>query len=308
MRTTFVFVLALAACDSRAKASDPDSRADAKSKEHESCGASLHCADGLRCFEQTCRRVARSNVGDFFAALGAAKRGMGDLDGAAAAYNQALGHYDTEKLKPPPAEIICAYGGALAANKRKQDQAELGARVLHRCLIALGPGSGGALRDRAFADLAALDDMGIEPLTLGSTTEADRYLHGAARPATDKLTVTVTATPAAKGASTQTINDKLNEPGTKSALVSCWEAYNAAAHKDALVATIGLKVSYYQNPDFADDPDSGGYSTKIDPPGALKAGSPEAAADQCVRAVVEPAIKDLKLHESVSTKLAIAIK
>ena len=306
MRTTLVLVvLAFAACDSRAKASDPEGRADQKSKEYESCGTSLHCADGLRCADQTCRRVARSNVGDYFAALGAAKRAAGDLDGAAAAYNSALGHYDTEKKVPPPPDIICAYGGALAANKRKQDQAELGARVLHRCLLALGTGAGGGLRQRALADLATLDDMNLDPLTLGGDKEADRYLHGAARPSTDKLTVSVTATPPVKGGGVTAINDKLNESDSKGGLVSCWQAYNAATQKDALVVAVPVKVAYYQNPDYDDE---GGWATKLDPPAGLAASSPEAAADSCVRAIVEPAVKDLKLHEALQAKLAITIK
>ena len=308
MRTTLVVVIvALAACDSRAKASDPEGRADQKSKEYESCGASVHCADGLRCIQQTCRRTARSNVGDYFVALGAAKRAAGDVDGAVAAYNSALGHYDTEfKQKPPPPDVVCGYGGALAANKRKQEQAELGARVLHRCLLALGPGGGGALRDKALADLATLDDMSLDPLNLGGDKETDRsYLHGPAKPSTDKLTVSVTATPPVKGGGVTAISDKLNESDSKSALVACWQAYNAATQKEALVVNVPLKVAYYQNPDYDDE---GGWSTKLDPPAGLAAGSPAAAADTCVRGVVEPAIKDLKLHEALQAKLAITIK
>src|SRR5512143_3204393 len=58
----------LVGCDSRAKASDPGVRAESKSKEYESCGASMHCQDDLRCFDNVCRRGARSNVGDYYAA------------------------------------------------------------------------------------------------------------------------------------------------------------------------------------------------------------------------------------------------
>jgi hypothetical protein len=36
---------------------------------------------------------------------------------------------------------------------------------------------------------------------------------------------------------------------------------------------------------------------------------PEASADQCVRAAVEPALKDLKaVHDAFATKLTIAVK
>ena len=82
MRGSLVIALVLAVgCDSRAKASDPNAvRPDQKSKEYESCGASLHCQDDLRCFDNACRRTARSAVGDYFAALGARLRGAGDLE------------------------------------------------------------------------------------------------------------------------------------------------------------------------------------------------------------------------------------
>ncbi|HET9627833.1 MAG TPA: hypothetical protein VFP84_41025, partial [Kofleriaceae bacterium] len=79
-----------AGCDSRATASDPAARAEMKSKEYETCGASAQCADELRCFDQVCRRTARSTVGDYFAALGAGARGKGELEAAVAAYAQAL--------------------------------------------------------------------------------------------------------------------------------------------------------------------------------------------------------------------------
>src|SRR5690606_364441 len=87
-------VSALFAWVSRAQASDPEGgNADSKSKEYESCGASIDCADGLRCFGQVCRRTARSTVGDYFAALGTQRRSKGELNGAIEAYNRALGHY-----------------------------------------------------------------------------------------------------------------------------------------------------------------------------------------------------------------------
>src|SRR5260221_13337376 len=138
-------------CDSRAKASDPGgARAGDKSKEYESCGASLHCQDELRCFDHVCKRTARSTVGDYFAALGANQRMKGDFEAAIDSYNRALGHYDSEKISVPP-DVDCAYGAALAAAKQKKEHAELGARVLHRCLLAVPVGS--SLRDRALAEL-----------------------------------------------------------------------------------------------------------------------------------------------------------
>src|SRR5579859_5323075 len=90
MKGLVIAVLALAACDTRAKASDPN-RAGDRSKEYESCSSTAQCADELRCFDHTCRRTSRSAVGDYFAALGAQQRKAGDLEGAIDAYNRAIG-------------------------------------------------------------------------------------------------------------------------------------------------------------------------------------------------------------------------
>ncbi|MEO6777197.1 MAG: hypothetical protein ABI467_29990 [Kofleriaceae bacterium] len=302
----FVLILVLllvGACDSRAKASDPGVRSEQKSKEFESCGTSSHCADNLRCFANVCKRTARSTVGDYFAALGASQRARGDLETAISSYNQALGHYDSEKIALPP-DIDCAYGAALAAAKGKKEHAELGARVLHRCLLAVPVGS--ALRDRALVDLATLSDAGLDPLALGRTSLADVYLtRSPTAPSTDKLAVTVVAAPAVTAKSFPTIADKLNETDPRSALVACWQAYNAATHNNTMSVTIPVSVKY--NPSEYED-ESGSYTTKIDPPSTLSPGA-EASADACVRGVFEPAIKDLKtLHDAFSSRLTVTIK
>ena len=296
-------LLLLVACDSRAKASDPAGHAETKSKEYESCGTSSHCADNLRCFDHTCKRATRSTVGDYYAALGAGQRAKGDLEGAITSYNQALGHYDSEKIALPP-DVDCAYGGALAAGKGNKEHAELGARVLHRCLLAVPVGS--SLRDHALVDLAGLTDAGLDPLTLGRTALADVYLtKSPSAPSTDKLTVSVTATPPVTAKSWQSIPDKLAEPDMHGQLIGCWQAYNAAAHKDAVAVTIGLTIKYTPS-EYEDE--SGTFSVKLDPPAALAPG-PDASADACVRGVVEPAIKDLKtLRDAFTTKLTISIK
>src|SRR3569623_1477375 len=161
MRHSWVMLLCVlaasaVACDSRAKASDPSSvRSDQKSKELESCSTSSQCQDNLRCFDNTCKRTARSTVGDYYAALGAAQRARGDLEHALGSNNQALGHYDSEKLALPP-DVDCAYGAALAAGKAKKEHAALGARVQHRSMLAVPVGS--RLREQALAALATLSD------------------------------------------------------------------------------------------------------------------------------------------------------
>ena len=290
-------------CDSKATASDPQvaaPRPEQKSKEFESCGATMHCADDLRCFDQTCQRTTRSTVGDYFAAVGAQARAHGDFEAAIAAYASALGHYDAEKI-PLPAEIDCAYGGALVAAKARKDHAELGARVLHRCVLAVPAAS--SLRVKALAELATLNDSGLDPLLLGAPKTADLYLtKGPAKPATDKLAVTVTAAPQPKNL--QVIVDKLAEPDYRAALVACWDANHAQAKVDTLAVTIGLKSSYVAS-EYEDEP--GVFTLKVEPAVAMPAGAAQ-AADACVRQVVEPALKTLKIAEAFASKLTITVK
>ena len=288
-------------CDSRAKASDA-ARAD-KSKEYESCSASVDCGDGLRCFDRECRRTQRSTVGDYFAALGAQLRVKGDVEGAIDAYDRAVGHYDSEKIGLPP-DVDCAYGAALAAGKANKAHAELAARVLHRCVLAVPVGSD--LRHHALADLATLDDAGLDPLALGRSSLADVYLtRQPAAPATDKLAVDVKPNPQPAGTSYGEIPNKLAAPELRPALIACWTAYNNATHKPAMSATIGVKA-YYVAAEYDDE--SGYFKLKVDAPAALPAG-PDAAADQCVRAAVVPALEDLKsLHDAFSTQLTITVK
>ena len=183
---SIAIVTLVAGCDTKASASDPQSagpRPEQTSREYESCGASLHCADDLRCFQNVCVRTKRSTVGDYHAAVGAAALARGETGAAITAYSAALGHYNAEKVSVPP-EIDCAYGAALAAGKDNKDHAEQGARVLHRCLN--GSPIGSAHRAAAIAALATLNDGGLDPLLLGSDKEAPQYLtKGPVMPALD---------------------------------------------------------------------------------------------------------------------------
>jgi len=304
MRALFAIVVFVAGCDSRATASDPASgRGEQKSREYESCGASVQCQDDLRCFDHQCRRTARSTVGDYYAAAGVLARGKADFEAAIAAYAQALGHYDAEKIALPP-DVDCAYGAALAAGKANKEHAELAARVLHRCLLAAPVGSW--LREQALGELAGLADAGLDPVLLGASKIADLYLtKRPARPPTDRLAVTVTPSPTPAGKTYALIPEKLGQADVRAGLVACWEAHNTASKKDVLSVTVGLKSSYVPS-EYEDEP--GAFVVKLEPPGALPAGSPEAAADGCIRQVVEPAIKSLKLTDAFTTKLAVTIK
>lgn len=302
-----VFAVALAAvagCDTRATASDPpSSRGEQRSREYESCGGTAQCQDELRCLEHVCRRAVRSTVGDYHAAAGALARNRGDVEGAIASYAHALAQYDAEKVALPP-DLDCAYGAALGAGRANKEHAELAARVLHRCVLAVPAGS--RLREQALAELAALSEVGLDPLLLGASKLADLYITKAAiRPSSDRLTVVLAATPTPTGKSYALIPEKLGAPEIRSALIACWDAFSKASKKDALTVSIGVKVSFLPS-DYEDEP--GTFPVKLEPPAALPAGSPEAAADACVRQVVEPAIKGLKLSDAFSTRLAIAIK
>jgi hypothetical protein len=250
-----------------------------------------------------CRRTARSNVGDYYAALGKQLTAKGELNAAIDAFNRALGHYDSEKIALPP-DVDCAYGTTLAAARAKKEQAELAARVLHRCVLAVPSGS--ALREKALADLALLTESGLDPLALGRTQLADVYLTRAPqKPSSDKLSVTVTATPAVDKKTYALIPERLAQPDIKTALVACWESYNQATRKEAMSVTIGVASKYYPS-EYEDEP--GRYQTKVDPAAAMPAG-PEASADQCVRATVEPAIKAVSgIRDSFTTRLTIAVK
>ena len=292
-----------AGCDSRAKASDPGTGGGgAKSKEYESCGATQHCADEHRCFDNVCRRGARSTVGDYYAALGAQQKARGELEQSIDSYNKALGHYDSEKIALPP-DVDCAYGGALATAKAKKEHAELGARVLHRCILAVPSAS--PLRDRALVELATLTDSGLDPLALGRTQLADVYLtRGPSKPSTDKLQVTITPNPAVEKKSFPTVPERLSQPDVRTAMIACWEAYNAASKKDTMIVSIGVKWGYVAA-EYEDEP--GKYVLKIE--AATPTAGAEGAADACVRAAIEPVLKSINtVKDSFNTKLVITVK
>lgn len=300
MRIYLGFLLALAACDTKATASDPQTgggaRAEQKSREYESCGATMHCAENLRCFDQECRRITRSAVGDYHAAVGAGALGRGETESAITHYAASVNQYEAEKLGVPP-DIDCAYGAALAADKSKKESAELAARVLHRCVLAVPAAS--AMRTRAFGQLATLEASGLDPLLLGASKTADLYLtKAAAKPASDKLAITVAATPEPRK-SFAAIKDKLASADLRAQLVACWDAAYAASKQEVITATIGVKSAYVVG-EYEDDP--GVFVVKFDAPQSVD------KAEACVRAAVEPALKQTKMSDGFNTKLAITIK
>ncbi len=300
MRLLIVLIVALAGCDSRATASDPGKGGELKSHEYETCSASSQCLEDDRCFDHTCRRTKRSTLGDYYAALGGQARAHGDLEAAIAAFAQALVQYDADRVALPP-EIDCAYGAVLGAAKAKKDHAELAARILHRCVLAVPVGS--RLREQALGELANLADVGLDPVLLAKPGLTDVYLtKGAAKPAADKLAVTATGAgvPAQSAAA---ITAKVTEPEVHSGLVACWQTYTDATKKDTLAVTLGVKTAFVRTTEFEDDPPS--FVFKLDPPAGL-AGA-DAAADTCVRTLLEPALKAV-VHEQFTTKLVVTVK
>ncbi len=292
-----------AGCDARATSPDPQAgpRAEQKSREWESCGATVHCGDGLRCFDQACRKLARSVVGDYQAALGAQLRGKGKLDESVASYTEALARYDAEKLAAP-ADVDCGYGGALAASamvaKGKKEQAELAARVLHRCLLAVPAGS--ALYSLALLELTSLHDSGLEPAALAKSQAADLYLtREPAQKASDAVKVTATANPMPTGKTFPLLLEEIAKPEQRPALIACWEKHAAAAaEKDELSVTFGVRSKYVE-PEYDDEP--GAYVVTFEP----GAGG---AAEECVRAALEAVKKTPGFKDSATTKLTVVLK
>ncbi len=288
-------------CNSRATASDPlnEPRPEQKSREFESCSSTPNCAPDLACFDQVCRRTARSVVGDYYAALGARAYARGDADAAVAAYTEALSRYDADKVPLPP-EVDCAYGAALAQNKVRKEQTELAARVLHRCVLSLPVGA--SLRQRALSDLASLADDGLEPSTLAKSQPADLYLTRAPITASSTMSVVVTAVPLPTGRSFPTVLETLNSDTTKSALLNCWSTYSTTTKRDSLTIELGAKARYIE-PEYIED--AARFVIALD--GAVGAGaSAEVAADACVRTVIDAAGKRVTgLKETFVTKFVV---
>lgn len=297
--------LALCGCDARATTQAAPARVDLKSKELESCAATMDCQDGLRCFDQTCRRTDRSVIGDFKAAVAQRAEASGDLEAALTAYADALARYGSDNLKVP-VEIDCAYGRALAKGKANRERAELAARVLHRCLQATPVGS--SLRAITLANLADLVELGLDPEHLANASPADVFLSKSpAAPATGKLTVGVSAEPTPSGKSWAAVSARLGAADLKPALVKCWEPYYAATHTPQLAVSIPIKARFVADPDYPDDPESGRFTVQMESASGLSGA--DAAADSCVRAAIEPALKKAEgVRDQFATRLTLTIQ
>lgn len=296
-------VLAVAAgCESKATTGAPAAAvAPARlSKELESCGTTAHCAEGLRCLEQACVREARSTVGDFLAARAARALAAGDTGGAIEGYAAASAAYEGEKLAVPP-DLDCAWGQALAAARGQKDKAELGARLLHRCLLALPPG--GALRASALITLTELSKAGLDERQLARPQLADLYLTRApSKPDTSSLAVAITAEPAQRGKTWGMLAERWAQADVKAALVGCWDRAYAASEKRELTARLAFKVNYIAS-EYEDEP--GKYTFSAEP----APGGNDADAVACVKAALLAPLPELKgLRDGVVATLAVTVK
>lgn len=293
-----LLALAPAACDTKAQpaaASNgvPDDP-DLLSAEHESCGRTADCAEGLRCFEQTCARIDRSLLGDYHAALGARRQAAGDLPGALEAFGEAQKRYGLVNLTVP-VDIECGYGAALATDDK---QLELAAKVLYRCVKMSPAGSG--LRARALATMSALQAAGLDPEHLDRETPADVFLsRGPAAPAKPvEIAITVTAAPEPKKGWPEL------QASIKAAagLQACFDAAFAATKATSLTVGVPFKSVYKTDPDYPDD--GGKWVTGVDP----KAPAPANDAERCVRDAVTAATKGMKAISDWDATVTVAIQ
>jgi hypothetical protein len=305
--TVSFLALTLGGCDSKATASAPIAASPLRqSKELESCGATAHCAEGLRCLDQLCQREARSMVGDFLAARGAKALAANDVAGAIKAYAEASAAYEADKLTVPP-DVDCAWGQALVAARAQKDKAELAARILHRCLLA-SP-AGGQLRAGALAALTELDRSGFDPHQLARPQLADLYLTGApSKPDTGSLAVAITAEPVPRGKAWAIIAARLQQADVKTALLGCWDAAYEARQERELTAKLTLTVKYFPS-DYEDEPGKTTYAVEPVAGAGAGAGGTGADAAACAKAAVLAPLADLKgVRDTMTTTVTVSVK
>jgi hypothetical protein len=286
-----LLLCAAAACDPTAKTQAKGSVApngDRGSKELESCARSADCAGDLRCFDGICRSTQQSVLGEYNAAVGDRELAAGRLHDAAEAYALGISHYEKEKL-PTPAHLYCDQGAAVLRQPGiPVQQAELAARLLHRCLLASPAGS--SLRHRALAELASLSDKGLDPMTLSRGETADQYLTGAApEPGADSLALEVAVDSRSRAASIKKVTDYLQKaPEVKAALATCWKASFEKSHVDEL--TVKVPVRYGFDLDSNDDFDHAWIRSAES---AAPSDPATAEATACVRQAVLPLVDAL---------------
>lgn len=271
-----------AACDQSAKATSADGIENAQgSEEYETCSATVHCKGDLRCVDGVCRSSVTSPLGDYYAAVGERELSRENVEAAVAAYTRAVNQYKVEEL-PIPTDLFCAQGHALTMDRDNQENAELGARVLHRCIRDLPARS--RWRNQALADLAILGDVGLDPMLLGAKDDADRYLTKAPKaPSIDKVDVQVQSNVSSSASSYTGFVQKLQSDEVRDALLPCWKAYNDSTKEKTISVTLPFKYYFYQG--YYADQDRYKLDIKSEAPAPT---TPQAIAEACVHGVIAP--------------------
>lgn len=248
--------------------------------ELQSCSDASQCQTGLQCVGGQCVLEAASAVGDYHAAAGRAALAEGDVEGAIERFSRAVSQYEADELTPP-AWLYCEQGRALVAGRDNPERAEIGARVLHRCLLRTPPGS--EERRRALDSLARLDALGLEPLALSRTEPADAYLTRTPeqrRP--DEVEVEVEGDDT-RAQSFRNLISHLEDEDLGDAFTPCWDAYFEETGEVELVLDVPFSYDYQLGPTEGSD-----RAVVSIPSGEGPSRGPEAEAYDCVVDVLEP--------------------
>ncbi len=247
-------VATLMGCDSsaRSKGGELALGPEGESIAYESCSTTADCEGELRCIDLLCIDKNRSRLGDFYAASGRRALGTGDTEMAAKAYNSAVTQYEKEKLAPP-LDVLCEQGVALAAGREDQQLAEAGARILHKCVLAV-PG-GGRLARQAYDALASLGEAGLDENVIARSEPGDLYMSGEAlQPDLNNLKLSVQ--PQGKKNKKRgfaALVTALEAPGSKQAFGSCWQSY----WKKSKQATLRVEIPFEYHFILDEDDESG---------------------------------------------------
>lgn len=216
--------LATSGCDTAAKSVVPMAEpATIRSEVYETCAATDDCVEPLRCVDETCLLDSRSRLGDYHAAAGRRALAQGELEDAAKFYNQAVTEYEKDK-RTPPADLFCEQGVALTAARDDRQMGEAAARVLHRCLLGVPPGS--AFAQRALDSLAVLSEVGLDATLLARAEPADLYLTGQpAAPDLSGLKLKVSVDGSSRKKSIASLVTVLGDGAAMSKFAPCWLAH-----------------------------------------------------------------------------------
>ncbi|WP_152629885.1 hypothetical protein [Haliangium ochraceum] len=286
-------------CDPSATVNSNDNALDL-SRQHESCASSMDCAEGLRCFEQTCRSSDTSLLGEYYAAVGA--RSLAGGDGAAAidAYAAAINRFGSDR-KPVPAEVRCGHGFALLTSNERE-RAEDAANSLHRCLNAAPPGS--PLRAKALAGLAALGEQGLDPELLAQADDqvAEYLTKKPAAPSTDELKVTAEAAEKVKARSFPGFLELIQSEEARGPLLACWTANWESSGDESLSVSLPFRYRFEQGAYAEDDRDR--LSVEGDEPAV---GTPERCVYDVMSSLSEQYVQGKRTGSRWDTEITIRV-